>query len=90
VLKSAIYNGHYQLDYRRAHGFQEGILKPFRKIASVGDLAACLAREFLLLVPHIFVANRRPMIGFRPLNAMFRFLMVYSYSLRSFRENLGR
>jgi glycosyltransferase involved in cell wall biosynthesis len=86
VLQGARFHGRYQLDYRKVHGFQRGFLKPFRRIGSGADLALSLAREALLFLPHVFVANRRPMVGFRPLNALFRLFMVWSYSLRAYRE----
>lgn len=90
VLRGAIRNGWHQLDYRRVHGFQSGVLGPFRAIRSPAELAFVLAREVAIVVPSIFVARRRIAIGFRPLNAAFRFLMVTSYSLRAYRERNGR
>jgi len=87
VLKSALYHGRHQLDYRRVHGFQKGLARPFGEVKGFRGFIRSLARESLLLLPHIVFANRRPPLGFRPLNAIFRFLMVYSYSARSFRES---
>jgi len=86
VLKSAMHNGWYQLDYRMIHGFQKGYLKPFRKVDSKIALIIGLLSETMIFLPHIFITNRRPMLGFRPLNAAFRFLMVATYRLRAYRE----
>lgn len=86
VLKGAIHHGWYQLDYRRVHGFQDGFVKPFKRISGTPSLVRSLARELLLFIPHIFMANRRPVLGFRPLNALFRLLMVCTYSMRAYRD----
>lgn len=89
VLKSAIYNGRHQLDYRQVHGYQKGFFRPFLRISSLPVLAMVLLREMLLFIPHIFIANSRPIVGFRPLNAAFRILMVMTYSLRAYIERGG-
>jgi len=89
VLLSAIHNGKHQVGYRRVHGFQTGIIKPFKKVSNCLDAAIALAREIAIFVPHIFVSNSKPMIGFRPLNALFRFLMVASYTIHLFNEKSG-
>jgi hypothetical protein len=87
VIKSAIYNGIHQVDYRKIHEYQHGILKPFKEITTSFQVVIAIMREFIFFLPHIFVANRVPMIGFRPLNAIYRLLMVISYTITSYRTS---
>lgn len=82
VLRAAIYHGYHQYDFRLLHGFQKRWYQPFQEINSTFKLLQCAARELLFFAPHIIVANRSPKIGFRPINALFRALMVASYSKR--------
>lgn len=86
VLKSALRNGWHQLDYRRANGYQHGLSAPFSRVDSAGRLAFALLRETAGFFLHVFINRERPRLGFRPLNAAFRFLMVGAYSVRAFRE----
>jgi glycosyltransferase involved in cell wall biosynthesis len=87
VLKAAVRNGWFQLDYRIVHGFQTGLLRPFKPISNKIDLLFAIAREIVIFFPHVFLSRNSPMIGFRPLNAIFRLLMVTTYTLRAFRES---
>jgi hypothetical protein len=89
ILKAASRNGWHQWDYRQVHGYQRGLGKPFKRVDGLLDLTVALSRELVLFLPHIFLANRNPPLGFRPLNAIFRLLMVGSYSLRAYREGRG-
>ena len=89
VLRSAIHNGRHQLGYRKVHGFQKGFLKPFKNVSNGMGFVIAIVRETLIFIPHIFVANRKPMIGFRPLNALSRFLMVITYSVITFKDKSG-
>lgn len=88
VLRAAIHNGRHQVGYRRLHGFQAGFFKPFKRVSSGRDVAIAIGREVLIFVPHVFLANRRPMVGFRPLNALYRFLMVATYSVSAFQDKV--
>lgn len=83
ILKSGVKHGWYQLDYRRKHGFQKRIWSLFPKVD--GWFIGCLViiREFLFFIPHIFYTNRSPALGFRPINALFRFCMALGYVSRS-------
>lgn len=87
VLRAAIRNGHHQLAYRKEHGFQTDFLKPFKKIGSGVDLLIAITREILIFIPHVFISNSRPKLGFRPLNALFRLLMVTAYSVTTYQDN---
>lgn len=87
VLRSAIHHGRHQVGYRKKHGFQRGFLKPFKAIRSYSDLTIAISREALIFFPHIFLANNKPMFGFRPINALFRLLMVITYSVQMFHAN---
>lgn len=89
ILKSAVRNGKYQVFYRYKHGFQSGFLAPFSKINNRNDFILKILTEFFIFFPHIFWVNRTSVnsFGFRPLNAAYRFLMVYSYAQQCLREN---
>jgi GT2 family glycosyltransferase len=86
VLISAARNGKHQVAYRRKHGFQDGVLKPFKDIKSSSDFFLAVFREVMLFLPHIFISNSAPKIGFRPINALFRLVMVISYSHRLLKD----
>jgi GT2 family glycosyltransferase len=86
VLRAAIRNGRHQLTYRKEHGFQIAFLKPFKKIESGVDLLIAISREALIFIPHVFMSNSKPKLGFRPLNALFRLLMVTAYSVTAYQD----
>lgn len=79
VFKTAIFHGKYQYSYRKERGFQIKITKPFKKINTLNQFVFFCALEMLFFLPHIFITKRKIPIGFRPINALFRLLMVISY-----------
>ena len=91
IFKSAIRNGAYQVFYMQKHGFQSGFLKPFSKINNSFDLIFKILTEIIIFLPHIFYVNRKSVsaFGFRPINAIYRFLMVCSYAKQCLRENIS-
>jgi GT2 family glycosyltransferase len=90
VLRSAIYNGRHQVEYRKVHGFQKGFLKPFKEISNGVDLWTVVAREVMIFLPNIFISKRFPIIGFRPLNALFRLSMVVTYSFTAYKKTAAQ
>ena len=82
LLKSAYHHGWYQFDYRKKHGFQTHIWSLFPKLNIPMFRWFLILREMLLFFPHIFIANRSPILGFRPLNALFRVIMAFGYVSR--------
>jgi len=90
IFKSAIRHGKYQVFYRQKHGFQSGYLKPFSKITNILDFLLKIITETIIFFPHIFYVNRKPAFGFRPVNAIYRLLMVYSYARQCLSENSSK
>lgn len=92
ILKSAIRNGKYQVFYMQKHGFQSGFLKPFSKINNSFDFLLKISTEMIIFLPHVFCVNRKSAsaFGFRPVNAIYRLLMVYSYAKQCLRENSSK
>ena len=89
IFKSAIRNGKYQVFYMQKHEFQSGLLKPFSKINNFLDFFLKIITEIIIFFPHVFYVNRKSAsaFGFRPVNAIYRLLMVYSFAKQSLSEN---
>ena len=79
VFKTAIFHGKYQYSYRKERGYQDSFTKPFKKINTLTKFIFFLFIEILIFFPHIFLTKRKIPFGFRPINALFRLLMVTSY-----------
>ena len=79
VFKTAIFHGKYQYSYRKERGFQKKVTMPFKKIENLNKFIFFFLIEIIIFLPHIFITNREIPIGFRPINALFRLLMVTSY-----------
>jgi len=92
IINSATHHGKYQVFYRKKHGFQSGFLKPFSRINNFFDFLLKIITEMIIFFPHVFFVNRKSSsaIGFRPVNAIYRFLMVYSYAKQCLRENSSK
>ena len=81
IFRNAKFHGVYQYDYRKKHGFQKNFYSPFIKIKNNKILILVILRELLIFFPHIFISKRSFFIGFRPINAIFRFIMVFNYAV---------
>lgn len=86
IFRGALRHGWHQFDYRMKHGFQGGKLPMFPKIKNSIKIVGLFIRELLIIFPHTFYANRDRRLGFRPINAIFRFLMSVGYLKRCFFE----
>ena len=86
LFSSAIFHGKHQYIYRKKNGFQKNIFRPFKLINKRSLFLYSLFFELLIFFPHIFIANRIFPIGFRPINAIYRFLMVVSFINETFKN----
>ncbi len=90
LFRNAIFHGKNQYQYRKKNGFQKSLIKPFKRIYNRKTFLYSLIFELFIFIPHIFIANRKFPFGFRPINAIFRFLMVVSYIKETYKNESSK